>query len=511
MTQQFVNLSEKSPSDNNKSFYLHRLFVKVDPDDKSNKNPAALPIKSELIRFFSLFGEVIDCYLPDSANNVAYISYSDEKALKRALSMPSVNIAGVAVLVSKAVPRPNYTHGMTNRIFVKGMPSHERLKKADLIHYFSGFGEVVEVFIPRDHSTGKSKQFAFVTYKDVLSASAVLNLSCDGKHAINSEISNQGFVVKVMPAEARNHYISDKSTVASPRALQDFDFYHDSHHFSAYDEVPHFNLYNSPTVPDLFANQEDLNCGSYTTSAANATLRLLECNKINESRPFFTPCNKLQDKPMNEISRDCSDEIIILTDIHQCVTPELVRMCLLVNAGINVMNIDAEIVASFVKGAGKSFVLTLACVGDAMKAINYFQCQTVLNIAGFSLGRVLAINSGSSDNIVEVSNDSLNSSRLNNIASETSNNIVDAALFNDDNKSFEESLVRCVLEDQSGEDFNFLDDLLHQISDDFILSDKSISQLISYCSIFDDNQTYSSTKNNFSFLNEWNPKDMQTI
>ena len=48
--------------------------------------------------------------------------------------------------------------------FVGGL--HSDLTEGDVLAILSQYGEIVDVFIPRDERTGKSKGFAFVCYLD---------------------------------------------------------------------------------------------------------------------------------------------------------------------------------------------------------------------------------------------------------------------------------------------------------------------------------------------------------
>lgn len=49
-------------------------------------------------------------------------------------------------------------------VYVGGLPLD--LSEGDVVIVFSQFGEVVDINIPRDHKTGKSRGFAFIGYED---------------------------------------------------------------------------------------------------------------------------------------------------------------------------------------------------------------------------------------------------------------------------------------------------------------------------------------------------------
>jgi len=49
-------------------------------------------------------------------------------------------------------------------VYVGGLP--DQLSEGDIVIVFSQFGEVVDVNMPRDHKTGKTRGFAFIAYED---------------------------------------------------------------------------------------------------------------------------------------------------------------------------------------------------------------------------------------------------------------------------------------------------------------------------------------------------------
>jgi RNA recognition motif-containing protein len=77
----------------------------------------------------------------------------------------------------------------------------------DLKIYFSKFGEVVDVYIPKDKTTGAQKRFAFVTFNEIRMARAALA-------SFEGHVLNDGSVLQVMPAEPRPLCVADQGVYA---------------------------------------------------------------------------------------------------------------------------------------------------------------------------------------------------------------------------------------------------------------------------------------------------------
>ncbi|EER08887.1 RNA-binding protein, putative [Perkinsus marinus ATCC 50983] len=90
-------------------------------------------------------------------------------------------VEGTQLTVTRAQPRPDYSVN-TDRIFVKHVP--DSATRLDLRAYFNNFGEVTDVYIPKDKATGAQRRFAFVTFRDVRSARAALGA---GTHVIHDQ------------------------------------------------------------------------------------------------------------------------------------------------------------------------------------------------------------------------------------------------------------------------------------------------------------------------------------
>jgi hypothetical protein len=182
----------------------YRLFARVVSRGVSSGN-SRMPPRESVYHFFSQFGVVLDCYLPESATNVAYLCFEDEHTMERVLALPEslLCIEGVHVVLSRASPRPDYSMNETDRVFVKNVP--ENTTRTSLRNYFSQFGIVTDVYIPKDKVTGEQKKFAFVTFADVESARNAIN-SVESHRLVHIDrISNllTATLLQVMPAEPR--------------------------------------------------------------------------------------------------------------------------------------------------------------------------------------------------------------------------------------------------------------------------------------------------------------------
>lgn len=176
-----------------------RIFCRVDCR-ASPQRP--IPSREAVCDYFSYFGSILDCYLPESATNVAYVCFEDSQSLEDVMAQERPHVVeGTQLTVTRAQPRPDYSVN-TDRIFVKHVP--DSATRLDLRAYFNNFGEVTDVYIPKDKATGAQRRFAFVTFRDVRSARAALGAST---HVIHDQ------EVQVMPAEARPQSTSTSTSM----------------------------------------------------------------------------------------------------------------------------------------------------------------------------------------------------------------------------------------------------------------------------------------------------------
>jgi hypothetical protein len=202
----YMNHARRS---NSRSGY--RLFARVSNSMNRAMNGGVIsqttrmPSRESVYMFFSQFGTVMDCYLPESATNVAYLCFEDEETMESILQLPShvLCIEGVYITLSRASPRPDYSMNNTDRVFVKNCP--DNINRTDLRNYFQQFGLVTDVYIPKDRITGEQKKFAFVTFANIESARAAISFG-DVHRLIYIDRLTNGITtapLQVMPAEAR--------------------------------------------------------------------------------------------------------------------------------------------------------------------------------------------------------------------------------------------------------------------------------------------------------------------
>ena len=193
----------------------YRLFARVSHRGPGNGS-SRMPCRESVYVFFSQFGSVMDCYLPESATNVAYLCFEDESTMEHVLALPEhvLCIEGVYVTLSRASPRPDYSMNNTDRVFVKNCP--DSTTRTALRNYFSQFGLVTDVYIPKDKVTGEQKKFAFVTFANVDSARAAISFGETHRLVYIDRLSNMltTAALQVMPAEPRpvNSSLSSSSS-----------------------------------------------------------------------------------------------------------------------------------------------------------------------------------------------------------------------------------------------------------------------------------------------------------
>lgn len=181
----------------------YRLFARV--SHKGSGANSRMPPRESVYAFFSQFGVVMDCYLPESATNVAYLCFEDENTMEHVLAMPEHHLCveGVYVTLSRASPRPDYSMNETDRVFVKNVP--ESTTRTALRNYFSQFGLVTDVYIPKDKVTGEQKKFAFVTFAGVDAARSAISHGDTHRLVYIDRMTSMltTAALQVMPAEPR--------------------------------------------------------------------------------------------------------------------------------------------------------------------------------------------------------------------------------------------------------------------------------------------------------------------
>ncbi|KAL4194592.1 hypothetical protein AMTRI_Chr05g69390 [Amborella trichopoda] len=120
-------------------------------------------------KHFKKYGAITDSVImKDKQTGIprgfGFVTFADPSTLDKVLEDEHV-IDGREVEVKRTVPREMSTKGpRTKKIFVGGIPTS--LTDDELKEYFSSYGEVVDHQIMLDHGTGRSRGFAFVTFKN---------------------------------------------------------------------------------------------------------------------------------------------------------------------------------------------------------------------------------------------------------------------------------------------------------------------------------------------------------
>mmetsp|Transcript_58585 Transcript_58585/g.136855 ORF Transcript_58585/g.136855 Transcript_58585/m.136855 type:complete len:352 (+) Transcript_58585:103-1158(+) len=172
-----------------------------------------LPDDQALRSHFAAFGEILDLHQPIRSPDICYVTFGSESELTAALQQPSVSIGGTLCSVQMAAPRgelglhtaPWPSEGLAaqrmlltqagfaaapgvsgvaalsgtdrKRLYVTGVPPGTPDVDALLRDYFALFGEVCDVYIPMDYSTGLKKPFAFITMANSLEVENILIVS----------------------------------------------------------------------------------------------------------------------------------------------------------------------------------------------------------------------------------------------------------------------------------------------------------------------------------------------
>ncbi|CAA0821144.1 RNA-binding (RRM/RBD/RNP motifs) family protein [Striga hermonthica] len=120
-------------------------------------------------RYFRKYGEITDSVImmdkiTGRPRGFGFITFADPEVADRVLHEEHV-IDGRTVEVKRTVPREEGRGGVskTKKIFVGGLPLS--LNEDDLREYFSSYGNIADLQIMLDHTTGRSRGFGFVTFE----------------------------------------------------------------------------------------------------------------------------------------------------------------------------------------------------------------------------------------------------------------------------------------------------------------------------------------------------------
>ncbi|XP_010555950.1 PREDICTED: heterogeneous nuclear ribonucleoprotein A3 homolog 2-like isoform X2 [Tarenaya hassleriana] len=129
---------------------------------------AASIAPAEFVKHFGKYGEITDSVImkdrkTGQPRGFGFVTYADQSVVDKVIQDTHV-INGKQVEIKRTIPRGSMGSNdfKTKKIFVGGIPSS--VNDDEFKEFFMQFGEVKEHQIMRDHSSGRSRGFGFVTY-----------------------------------------------------------------------------------------------------------------------------------------------------------------------------------------------------------------------------------------------------------------------------------------------------------------------------------------------------------
>ncbi|KAI4457706.1 heterogeneous nuclear ribonucleoprotein 87f-related [Holotrichia oblita] len=169
--------------------------------------------QDNLQRYFSRYGEVIDCVVMKNAESgrsrgFGFVTFSDPNNVSVVLQNGPHSLDGRTIDPKPCNPRtlqkPKKGGGYP-KVFLGGLPSN--VTETDLRTYFTRFGKVMEVVIMYDQEKKKSRGFGFLSFEDEDSVDR-----CVAEHFINLN----GKQVEIKKAEPRDGSGGAKMGAADP-------------------------------------------------------------------------------------------------------------------------------------------------------------------------------------------------------------------------------------------------------------------------------------------------------
>lgn len=151
--------SKKGPSDLNKVF-IGGLSYNTDEET--------------LKTYFSKFGTLIDHVIiknpqTKASKGFGFVQYSEPEMVDELMRNRPHSIDNRKLDVRRSIPRSKIRNADQNRmvekLFVGGI-IHDKLSESDLREYFEKFGNVKDIYIPKNKETTKPKNFGFITFDD---------------------------------------------------------------------------------------------------------------------------------------------------------------------------------------------------------------------------------------------------------------------------------------------------------------------------------------------------------
>lgn len=125
---------------------------------------------TQFIKHFGKYGEITDSVImkdrmTGAPRGFGFVTYADAAVVDKVIEDTHI-INGKQVEIKRTIPRGaagGSKDFKTKKVFVGGIPT--AVTDDELKDFFSKFGEIKEHQIMRDHSTGRSRGFAFVTFE----------------------------------------------------------------------------------------------------------------------------------------------------------------------------------------------------------------------------------------------------------------------------------------------------------------------------------------------------------
>lgn len=158
--------------------------------------------QDSLLRYFSRFGEVIDCVVMKNvetgrSRGFGFVTFSDPNNIDTVIQSCPHNLDGRTI-----DPKPCNPRSMQKpkkninwpKVFLGGLPSS--ITETDLRNYFSRYGRVTEVVIMYDQEKKKARGFGFLSFENDVAVDQAV-----AEHYVN--IQNKQ--VEIKRAEPRNN------------------------------------------------------------------------------------------------------------------------------------------------------------------------------------------------------------------------------------------------------------------------------------------------------------------
>ncbi|KAG2307774.1 hypothetical protein Bca52824_027522 [Brassica carinata] len=155
---------------------------------------------AEFVKHFEKYGEITDSVImkdrkTGQPRGFGFVTYADSSVVDKLIQENHI-INGKQVEIKRTIPRGSMSSNeiKTKKIFVGGIPS--TVDDDEFKEFFMQFGELKEHQIMRDHATGRSRGFGFVTYESEDMVDLLL--------AKGNRIELAGTQVEIKKAERRN-------------------------------------------------------------------------------------------------------------------------------------------------------------------------------------------------------------------------------------------------------------------------------------------------------------------